>query len=210
MGFCTYVLDGSPCSHQAAVAINFRKSCMNFIPSMHPESRRLMAHIALGEKAENDLSFYAAVSQASDEKTICDDKLPDGKVVDSHLIPVEDSMYDIIEEMQTEEEASVVQNSDTLTQVMEEMTNCLQQKDQDFNMVSGIETFVKKYQDMCTGSITAKLASALHQFAWSPEKKLCSTWFAEKGYRIPVLVTAAREGTFRGIGTVTSGGPPKT
>ena len=36
VGFCTCVLgsDGSPCSHQAAVAINFRKFSLNFIPTM--------------------------------------------------------------------------------------------------------------------------------------------------------------------------------
>ena len=61
VGFCTCVLgsDGSPCSHQAAVAINFQKFSLNFIPIMHPEARKLMAYIALGEKAEDDLSFYA-------------------------------------------------------------------------------------------------------------------------------------------------------
>ena len=41
---------------------------------MHLESRRLIAYIALGEKAENDLSFYAAVSQALDEKVSQDIK----------------------------------------------------------------------------------------------------------------------------------------
>jgi len=229
VGFCTCVLGsaGSPCSHQAAVAINFRRASINFIPSMHPESRKLMAYIALGDKAEDDMSFYAAISQASDEKSFCDKKkFTEVKEEESNMISfmptnidedengvVEDGTYEISEEMITEEDASVVRNSETLSQlkvVTEEMTKYLQQKDQDYNMVLGIEKFVKRYQDLCTNSTTAKLASALHQFAWSPEKKLCSTWFAEKGYRIPVLVTAAREGTFRGIGTVTSGGPPKT
>ena len=38
VGFCTCVLgsDGSPCSHQAAVAIHFQKSSLKFIPAMHP------------------------------------------------------------------------------------------------------------------------------------------------------------------------------
>ena len=50
-----------------------------------------------------------------------------------HATTVEDSTYEIIEEKPAEEEASVVQNSDTLTQlqvVMEDMTNHLQEKDQ--------------------------------------------------------------------------------
>jgi len=50
------------------------------------------------------------------------------------------------------------------------MTNHLQEKDQDFNMVSGIEKFAKKYQEMCASTTTAKLASALHQFALFPER----------------------------------------
>ena len=46
VGFCTCVLgsDGSPCSHQAAVAIHFQKSSLNFIPAMHPESRWHILH----------------------------------------------------------------------------------------------------------------------------------------------------------------------
>ena len=79
-------------------------------------------------------------------------------------------------------------------------------------MVSGIEKF-KKYQEMCASTTTAKLASALHQFAWSPEKKLIvRPGLLRKGYRIPVQATAAgrrRKGISRGKGTVTSGRPPK-
>ena len=222
VGFCTCVLgsDGSPCSHQAAVAINFHKSSINFIPSMHPESRKLMAYIALGEKAEADLSMYAAVSQASDEKTFCDSKrqFPEIEEEESAVIPivVEDGTCEISEEMQIEEDANVDQNSETLSQlkvVMEDMTKHLQQKDQDYNMVSGIEKFVKRYQDMCASSTTAKLASALHQFAWSPGEKLTvQPGLLRRGYRIPVQATAAgrrQKGTPRGKGTVTSGRPLK-
>ena len=220
--FCTRVLgsDGSPCSHQAAVAINFRKSSINFIPSMHPESRKLMAYIALGEKAEADLSLYAAVSQVSDEKTFCDNKRQFSEIEEeeSAVIPivVEDGTYEISEEMQIEEHASIVQNSETLSQlkvVMEDMAKHLQQKDQDYNMVSGIEKFLKFYQDMCTSSTTVKLASTLHQFAWSPGKKLSvQSGLLRRGYRIPVQATAAgrrRKGTTGGKGTVTSGRPLK-
>ena len=231
VGFCTCVLgsDGSPCSHQAAVAINFHKSSINFITSMHPESRKLMAYIALGEKAEADLLMYAAVSQASDEKTFCDSKrqFPEIEEEESAVIPiiVEDGTCEISEEMQIEEDASVDQNSETLSQlkvVMEDMTKHLQQKDQDYNMVSGIEKFVKRYQDMCARyqdmcaryqDMCAKLASALHQFAWYPGEKLTvQPGLLRRGYRIPVQATAAgrrRKGTPRGKGTVTSGRPLK-
>ena len=105
-----------------------------------------MAYIALGEKAEADLSMYAAVSQASDEKTFCDSKrqFPEIEEEESAVIPivVEDGTCEISEEMQIEEDANVDQNSETLSQlkvVMEDMTKHLQQKDQDYNMVSGIE-----------------------------------------------------------------------
>ena len=85
-------------------------------------------------------------------------------------------------------------------------------KDQDFNMVSGIKKFLNKYQNMLTSSTTAKLASALHQFGWSPKLSV-QPGLLRRGYRIPVQATAAgrcKKGSSWGKGMVTSGRPLKS
>ena len=69
LGTCTCVAgkDGSPCSHQSAVALHFRVASLNIIPTLHPTCRRQLAFIAVGEEANHDISFYASVSQFQDE-----------------------------------------------------------------------------------------------------------------------------------------------
>ena len=49
---CPQGIDGSPCSHQAAVAIHYNKASINCIPTLAPAIRQIYAQIALGEKAE--------------------------------------------------------------------------------------------------------------------------------------------------------------
>ena len=69
LGTCTCIrgADGSPCSHQLAVALHFQKASLNCIPTLHPSSRRLLAYIALGKEANSDITFYASVAQCLDE-----------------------------------------------------------------------------------------------------------------------------------------------
>ena len=65
---------------------------------------------------------------------------------------------------------------------------------------------------MLTSSTTAKLASALHQFGWSP-KLLFQPGLLRREYRLPVQATAAghrRKGSSRGKGMITSGRPLKS
>ena len=66
---CQQGMDGSPCSHQAAVVLNFHNRSLNFIPTMHAQSRRHLAYIALGDKVEMDLKFYASLSQMNIESS---------------------------------------------------------------------------------------------------------------------------------------------
>ena len=56
---CPQGLDGSPCSHQAAVSIYHDKASINSIPTLAPQIRQIYAQIALGDKANKTLSFYA-------------------------------------------------------------------------------------------------------------------------------------------------------
>ena len=65
---CPHGMDGSPCSHQAAVILHFHCKSLNFIPTMHAASRKQLAYIALGNRAEQSLGFYASLTQIEENK----------------------------------------------------------------------------------------------------------------------------------------------
>ena len=67
---CSHGKDGSPCSHQGAIILHFHHKALNFIPTMHASSRRQLAYIALGNRAEQSLDFYASLTQAEDTQEI--------------------------------------------------------------------------------------------------------------------------------------------
>ena len=71
LGTCTCICasDGSPCSHQLAVAIHYRIASLNCLSTLHPSCRQKLAYIALGNKANSDISFYSSVTQLFDEQT---------------------------------------------------------------------------------------------------------------------------------------------
>ena len=58
---CPQGLDGSPCKHQAAIAIHYGTPSINCIPTLAPQIRRIYAQIALGKEAVTSLSFYAGI-----------------------------------------------------------------------------------------------------------------------------------------------------
>ena len=58
---CPQGIDGSPCSHQAAVVIHYEKASINCIPTLIPAIRQIYARIALGDKTEKNLGFYAGL-----------------------------------------------------------------------------------------------------------------------------------------------------
>jgi len=58
---CPHGMDGSPCSHQAAVILHFHCKSLNFISTMHAASRKQLAYIALGNRPEQSLDFYAPI-----------------------------------------------------------------------------------------------------------------------------------------------------
>ncbi len=53
---CNADQDGSPCSHQAAVAKHYHVTSVNCIP-ICPKSRQVLANIALGSKAIQESQF---------------------------------------------------------------------------------------------------------------------------------------------------------
>eukprot|EP00118_Oscarella_pearsei_P019528 m.208172 g.208172 ORF g.208172 m.208172 type:complete len:540 (+) comp39701_c1_seq9:1438-3057(+) len=59
---CRAGIDGSPCSHQAAVAIHFGCHTVNAIPAMDPQGKATLAYIAYGRKSVKDLQFYQTLT----------------------------------------------------------------------------------------------------------------------------------------------------
>ena len=70
---CPQGVDGSPCTHQAAVVLYYGTPSINCIPSLSPHVRRIYARIALGEKAEENTSFYAGLHDGNFLSTNTDD-----------------------------------------------------------------------------------------------------------------------------------------
>ena len=58
---CPQGIDGSPCSHQAAVSIHYGRASINCIPTISPKVRQIYAQIALGDKASTNISFYGSL-----------------------------------------------------------------------------------------------------------------------------------------------------
>ncbi|CAG8750923.1 31263_t:CDS:2, partial [Racocetra persica] len=57
---CFAVLGGSPCKHQAAVAIKYHEGSFNFIPALSIDDCMIYRYIACGTVA-NDSAFYASL-----------------------------------------------------------------------------------------------------------------------------------------------------
>ena len=65
--FCTCPRgkDGTPCTHQAAVLIQYGEYSFNFIGSSSPLARQKLAQIALGDCTIQNLGFYSSLHQES-------------------------------------------------------------------------------------------------------------------------------------------------
>lgn len=59
---CTKGQDGSPCSHQAAVAVCCGCPNINCIPVLDPDSKQTLIYIAYDKDSVQDLFFYATLS----------------------------------------------------------------------------------------------------------------------------------------------------
>ena len=64
---CKGGVDGSPCSHQAAVSKHFHIASLNSVPTLFPEK---LANIASGDKAITNLSYYSSIHQKADKAVV--------------------------------------------------------------------------------------------------------------------------------------------
>ena len=62
---CPQGIDGSPCSHQAAVSIHYDRASINCISTLAPSIRQIYAQITLRDKADTNLTFYASLHDSS-------------------------------------------------------------------------------------------------------------------------------------------------
>ncbi len=163
---CQQGRDGSPCSHQAAVVFHFRHKSLNFIPTMYAPSRKQLAYLALGNRAEQSLDFYASLTQTeeSQETDHGNDTTSDGP--DLSL-----SCWAVVREDANDTTCETdrgVGNSDEntgndlevqLQDVFLDMKSKLKENDPQVN--SGIQKFIDRYTKIKSNAV---LASALHQF----------------------------------------------
>jgi hypothetical protein len=108
VGTCTCIegTDGSPCSHQLAVALHFRKASFNCFPTLHPSSRRLLAYIATEKEANKDISFYASAIQCLDEISQASSE---NKAIDGNEILPEMSAQLLAKLMQDSEDMEIAE-----------------------------------------------------------------------------------------------------
>ena len=88
---CPQGMDGSPCSHQAAITLNFGSPSVNCIPTLDPEGKRKLAYIAYGADAIQDLSFYCTLSQSWGKAVAAPGHMP--KAAFTKQLPKDNSNY---------------------------------------------------------------------------------------------------------------------
>lgn len=213
VGVCTCKrgIDGSPCSHQAAIAIHYNIASINCIPTLAANVRQIYAQIALGEKAEKNLAFYANVhdaelSTSSPKET---DMFFDTLAMD--LIRAGARSDDIADKSSTDgvspiDKQKIKETCLAIDKLAEDLKGKLEEANG--QLLFGVEKFVSRYHKL-KGSIPL-LTSSFHRFGWTFGGSVSSRkgGHLRHGRRISVQATAAgrRKGTkSRGKAMVTPG-----
>ncbi len=161
---CEAGKDGSPCSHQHAVYINFGKGFVNSIPTLQPTLRRELAKLALGTRAVEELGFYASVTQASDKTahSSCEaDVSTTPDFSESCWATMREGARDESPEKEKENTSEV---ESALDEVVADLKLRLHNDPQ---LSSGVQKFVARYNGMTKSNLNALLASSFHRFGWS-------------------------------------------
>ena len=215
LGTCTCEAgsDGSPCCHQLATTLHYRSASLNCIPTLHPSSQRQLAYIALGKKANNDTTFYAAVSQHQDEIEQATERLEDVVVscwsLKEEFNEEEDGANESLPE--SENNLDPMKLSQELDLVFDDLKMRLQ--DQDPQLRSGVRKFINRYNKMKKSPSNALMASSFHTFGSLHGGTVTNIQGGgvRRGRHIPVQATASgrrKHGT-KGKGPVPSGRPAK-
>lgn len=159
---CPQGIDGSPCSHQAAVSVHYDKASINCIPTLTPAIRQIYA---LGEKVDKNPAFYAGLH----------DKTPTTSMeVDVFYRDFSTPSMDLIQsgaKLESDAEETLDSNSMQLqTQVQGACTaidkiadDLKEEQNKQFLFV--VKKFISRYQNL-KGSIPL-LTSSLYHFGWT-------------------------------------------
>jgi len=191
---CPAGRDGSPCSHQHAVVLHFQKASLNYIPTMHPAARQQLAYIALGEKAEKSLQFYASIGQKHDEEqnpNALEDTVGGPDFSAPCWSTIRDGGKDEVEESEDAKDNQLQKLSTELDEVVADLK---QQIQCDPQLASGVLKFTDRYFKMRRNRTHTLLVSAFHRFGWNYGGGTVASGkggILRRGKRIPIQVTAA-------------------
>ena len=227
LGVCSCIAgqDGSPCSHQAAIINLFKIPSVNCIPSQSPETRRILAEIAIGPKAIQDPTFYSSLH----EKQKCDDyAIAENGVGQPDLSDFSGTAWNLV---RSEADNSDTPDSDLIDfkdptnsrkidvdaivkQIQEFADDITTRVKENAVVAQGMQTFLRRYQNLTQNGTfqNARLSSALHRFGWVFGGTIRSSQggYMRRGRRIPVNAKAAgrrRKFVSRGKAKLPSGRP---
>ena len=187
---CPQGIDGSPCSHQAAVAIHYDKASINCIPTLAPAIRLIYAQIALGEKAEKNPAFYASLHDKTTTTSMevdmfdPDFSLPSMDLIRSGAKSDHDGDDDTsLESNDLQLQARVQEACSAIDKIADDLKEKL--KEQNEQLLSGVEKFtsVPKYgkEHSTTHLITVSLWVDFWWICYKPKGWPPSPW--QKNFR---------------------------
>ena len=209
--------DGSPCSHQAAVAKLFGIYSVNCVSTISLTARRQLAFIALGSNAMQDNDFYASLHQQQEDETItCNDGKDGEDLTLLKALTAADDYVTASEQVNEDNGASGNEDNDDVLQQFQEFFEDMKERIKDTPIVAeGTRTFLRRYKVLTKPGtfVNARLSSALYRFGWvfggTISRKDHSGRF-RRGRRIPVNPKAAgrrRGTTSKGKAVVLQGRP---
>ena len=215
---CPQGLDGSPCKHQAAIAIHYGTPSINCIPTLAPQIRRIYAQIALGKEAVTSLSFYAGIhdhieeiikNEHNDQCMHPDFSSPTWDLIRAGSKDVSDSDNATSSStLQPQGAANIGNMCAAIDSIAEDFKQKLQEDNE--QLVFGTEKFISRYNKL-KHSLPLS-TSALHRFGWTYGGSVTSRKGGNlrHGRRIAVQATAAgrrRKDLSRGKAKATPGKP---
>ena len=226
LGICSCIggQDGSPCSHQAAVAKLFGIYSINCVSTISSTARQQLAVVALGNNAIQEGDFYASLHQQQEEKKLgvqCQRVDNDGEdlkllnaitATDDHTaITGENDDMNSEDDDQIALTATSSKAQDDILQQFQEFSEDITERIKDTPIVAdAMKTFLRRYKLLTKsgGFLNARLSSALHRFGWvfggTVSRKDHNGRF-RRGRRIPVHVNPKAAGRRRGTTTTTRG-----
>ena len=217
IGVCTCPMgqQGSPCSHQAAIIIHYGEESCNYVATTSASARMNIARLAIGDGAIHDVLFYSSLHQKElDEKYGSHPKSELAKK-ETQQSPCHEPSFSTTDwdalqsgamesdsdhsELKTEEDQhlKIYKKIVNMGEVLKKMV-----MSHNPQFLSGVSTFLKKFDKLSTGSSQSKLVAALHQFGWEmAATTVLKPGQLRHGKRIAVQATAAgrrRKGRSKG------------